>query len=1118
MFSGLETVAHLMDLSRFREQVYLEGTIEGDQPKLEKAMVNLYAEIIKYQGLAICHLHRKSPIRGIQDTLKLNDWKSQLEEVESKNKHCEEIAKLADAGETREHHRETREHHRKTLSQMAEINDEQKSRWSDKDRNSLLQTLASISSDWRADKDANPVRVKGTCEWLLKDTKFRQWRDATYSSLLWVFAEPGCGKSVLSKFLIDEKHLIDGSPNSSVCYFFFKDGQENRQSAQSALSALLHQFFTQQSDRSGVGLMDHAVSVHRMFGSSLKDKYSELWDMLVHAAQSRGATQVVCVLDALDECDKNASQGIINSIKGFYRKPKSRDEESCRLKFLITSRPYQDQTTLFKELGNSINHLRLDRDSNSDTITKELELVIDDRVSQLDRNDFNKEAQDKIIRRLGEINSRNFLWLDLAMENIEASCEDLAQDQNLDSVLSDLNDQGDPFDQYEKMLNRAKGRAKGVKSEQTFTLLQIVLASTRPLKVEEASVALCMALRLKKDPASCTSIQDIEPWPPEKFKTLVRSLCGLVVSVSKPTLTLIHQTAREFLVNPSRDPKRKWQGSINIAEAHGILSQVCMRYLSFEVFLCSDCNCSIPEAKYESKVKSANSHAFFEYAARNWCLHYDSQDGDRKKSFRYNALSLCEGRRLWFHDAFVYGSRSPVSSSPFGIFPFSEWTSTGIASAFGVDTVVEDSLAQGVNINAHAGPKKMTALQIASILNQRNIVHLLVQRDGLDINLSSEIGSAVYLAVDAGKESIVETLVHADADINGKDKWYRSDLEVAMRPQNHEEMIDALFTEKNHPAAELYGSALLEASRVGLDASAEALLRNSTVYDPSESRVKLWNASYSGIELDVNKLSDQNTTLGVKDFRAALEIAACKGHRRILEALLGHVRPSAKTLEEAVVRRHEEFIIFLLQHMEPSIKSQQAAVPSEHEQKTMQRLTEDMEPTDTTWRAAMQWGHSIVLSLLLQYAKPSPQIMNRMVTMGVDYQHEELLKTLFQHVKPKVYSLLSAADSSNVRPLSMVLEHTNSKVEWGLKALTYKYRNREAVEYVLKTVSFDGEQLLEVAKVIDEQAQRASVRGWKEKYAEISEILHMVRDKAAELQQRSGEKREPQPTRSDSKE
>lgn len=85
----------------------------------------------------------------------------------------------------------------------------------------LLQTFA---LDYKSDKSSISTRARrfaGTCERVFEDQSFLEWRDNKKSSLLWISAGPGCGKSVLSRCLIDEQRLCTNLMTSIVCYLFF---------------------------------------------------------------------------------------------------------------------------------------------------------------------------------------------------------------------------------------------------------------------------------------------------------------------------------------------------------------------------------------------------------------------------------------------------------------------------------------------------------------------------------------------------------------------------------------------------------------------------------------------------------------------------------------------------------------------------------------------------------------------------------------------------------------------------------------------------------------------------------------------------------------------------------
>lgn len=195
----------------------------------------------------------------------------------------------------------------------------------------LLQNLASDYEKW---KDHNPRRVEGTCEWFFGDDRFRKWKESNFC-LLWVTVGPGCGKSVLARALIDEQHLSTNIAASTVCYFFFKDGDENRMYAPNAIRAIFHQRFTH--DSAG-GLIRHALTSHKNYGKKLAQNFSELWRILLNCVESPDAGEIICVLDALDECHRESREDLIGKLKELYCESVRPPDSRPRLKFLITSR------------------------------------------------------------------------------------------------------------------------------------------------------------------------------------------------------------------------------------------------------------------------------------------------------------------------------------------------------------------------------------------------------------------------------------------------------------------------------------------------------------------------------------------------------------------------------------------------------------------------------------------------------------------------------------------------------------------------------------------------------------------------------------------------------------
>src|SRR5207237_1751357 len=134
--------------------------------------------------------------------------------------------------------------------------------------------------------------------------RYHQWRAKEYDDLLWISADPGCGKSVLAKSLIDNE--LRRTEGHTTCYFFFKDNNSQNNTT-TALCALLHQLFTDQPQ-----LIQHAIPVWEKNEDKIQRERAELWRLLLAATRDPEAYDVTCILDALDECQPPDRQWLID--------------------------------------------------------------------------------------------------------------------------------------------------------------------------------------------------------------------------------------------------------------------------------------------------------------------------------------------------------------------------------------------------------------------------------------------------------------------------------------------------------------------------------------------------------------------------------------------------------------------------------------------------------------------------------------------------------------------------------------------------------------------------------------------------------------------------------------
>ena len=293
MIEGLEKITILMQLFHVREQIYLQDVRSPPWPELEAAVVKLYSTVFEYDARVITHLSDPTVKRAMSGTFLPNRWDAMMASIQDAKQQCEELANLFHRSREAEQFASIQE----TLASLKAFKGQHQQYRQEEQEARLLQVL---SSDYKSDKKIISDRSEGTCEWFLNDQKFLTWRDSNMTSLLWVSGCPGSGKTVLSKALIDDIIITDTSLSSNVCYFFFKAGQEWKERAADALSAILHQLFQ------NTNLIPYGFKSYKNHGANLSRKFSDLWEILMSCAKDSEAGRITCVIDALDECEEES--------------------------------------------------------------------------------------------------------------------------------------------------------------------------------------------------------------------------------------------------------------------------------------------------------------------------------------------------------------------------------------------------------------------------------------------------------------------------------------------------------------------------------------------------------------------------------------------------------------------------------------------------------------------------------------------------------------------------------------------------------------------------------------------------------------------------------------------
>jgi hypothetical protein len=162
--------------------------------------------------------------------------------------------------------------------------------------------------------------------------------------------------------------------------------------------------------------------------------------------------------------------------------------------------------------------------------------------------------------------------------------------QNLANGIDGLNET------YEKAMERIESQEKR-RRELAKQILAWIIHAKRPLFTAELQHALAVK------PHMTELDEDFLPGV-----EVLQSVCAGLVTVDKESdiIRFVHYTTQEYF--------ERMQGTL-FPSAHTDITEICVRYLSFQVFETGFCQ---SDEEFEVRLRSNN---LYDYAARNWGYH-----------------------------------------------------------------------------------------------------------------------------------------------------------------------------------------------------------------------------------------------------------------------------------------------------------------------------------------------------------------------------------------------------------------------------------------------------------------------------------------------------------------
>ncbi|KAI9044697.1 uncharacterized protein KD926_011667 [Aspergillus affinis] len=749
----LDYTSDLMCRFQVMEDVYRSGgeavaASENHQDliaRFEDHLTDLYAAILGFQAQALHYLEKRSLTRFVGDAFDHEGWSGILQDIKDLESRAEKDSKMIGATNVNQRlwHIQNNQEHEKARTII-----EQR----DKMARKVLRTL--YTCPYRDRKDRNGTRVPGTCEWFTHHRLFESWHQTAGSSLLWVSADPGCGKSVLAKYLIDE--MLPSMKECTICYFFFKDDFSDQRTAVNALCAILRQIFLSQPHLLRESILDKFDTD----GERLTKSFQDLWSIFTSVIGDPNAAEIICILDALDECQDDGRGQLIQAVTRFSQQ----NVRDSNIKFLVTSRPYYHIYRDFQGIQKDLStvHLSGEGEKEIGQISKEINLVIQKLVDDIgEERDLGAEQRQLLLDKLMPVSNRTYLWVTLTIDVIR-NIPGLSKGNILDAINqipSTVNDA------YEKILGRTRA------SDRARIILHAILAATRPLSVNEMS----MIMAIYQSRRTSADAQDyLESG--EDFQQTLRATCGLFVVVINSRVYLLHQTARAFLLRSdslsqlnSVPRAQSWEGSMDLEDSNRLLAETCTFNLA--------------------SGQTQTVDALDAYSMDNWVEHCKGCHFTVDDPITPLAAKLCSSRRqAQYESSLMFAYRSGlapvveylIKTYGMGVGKDGPTAPTVLANAAqdGNIEVVRMILEHSVDASSRTSAC-VVPLWVAVMRGNVDIINLFLD-NGADPNVINRLGeSCLFFAVASGNDKVVDLLIKRGAEVNAHNLMGQTLLSLA---------------------------------------------------------------------------------------------------------------------------------------------------------------------------------------------------------------------------------------------------------------------------------------------------------------------------------------------------
>jgi ankyrin repeat protein len=625
--------------------------------------------------------------------------------------------------------------------------------------------------------DIKEGRVSNTCEWIRTTKEYKAFLQGT-QRLLWIWGEPGKGKTMLSIFISQDLEL---EKETKTIYFFCRAEHEKRNNAVAVLRGLLWHL---------TGLCPELTRVLRKkCGPAVKDALSsreKLWISFKEIVVAVKSEQLYCIIDGLDECDESSQQWLA---KKFVSLHNDADTSSCSV--VVLSR-------YLVELKD-MHQVNLDSDY-KEQVRSDVKVFVEARTEELfQRITLSDTHRNELRERLFEGAQGSFLWVGFAMI-------DLLRQKNENGVMRALGRlPAGLFPLYDRMLKDIEPDSQEI----SLCILRYVALAYRPLTLGELAFVASSRSARSGPPITTLNIRDLTEG------------CGPLFRIKEDIVTLVHESARDY----TKEAVFPDGFGLKPQETHSRFAWACIDALRLS-------QGSLEEI-FGFYARPKPLRPLTRYAVDFWPHHAREADRLAQELISHPSSFFdtnSELRTEWWRNSFGAGTYRQETVCPailhlacfLGIKPWARdvlkkckplsprqrrvtgssvverdhngWTALHWAAFGGQEVTVELLLDQMADINAE-DCHGMTALDWAAYRHREATVRLLLRRK---VNFDARhLGgwTSLHRGAKKGHTIIVKLLLDYGANVNAIGNFGRTALHFAAK-EGHLAMVGLLLDHK----------------------------------------------------------------------------------------------------------------------------------------------------------------------------------------------------------------------------------------------------------------------------------------------------------------------------------